>query len=225
MPAPKRPKPPSSCTRAGSASIRVLDPCREAGAVTLAFHPLQTFSGLETAARCFEGIAVAVTARTVDAGDFGFLVARALGARPFALADERRVLYHAAACMASNYLVALEACSQRIFVDAGLPAGQALELFLPLVRTTVDNIAAQGPVNALTGPIARGDLLTLGRHVEELRRTSPDLLPLYRVLGLAALELTREAGRVPATVIARMGHLLGEESQLSHLENDDRGTS
>ena len=209
----------------GVSSVRVLDPCRQAGAVTLAFHPLQTLSGLETDMRCLEGVAVAITAATQDAGDFGFLVARALGARPFALADERRVLYHAAACIASNYLVALEACARRLFVDAGLPAGETLELFLPLVRTTVDNISAQGPVDALTGPIARGDLLTVGRHLEELRQTSPDLLPLYRVLGLAALELTREAGRVPATVIAQMGLLLGKESQLSHLEYDDRGTS
>ena len=221
----KEPKAPFVMHTSGVSSIRVLDPCRQAGAVTLAFHPLQTFSGLEIATRCFEGIAVAVTARTVDAGDFGFLVARALGARPFALADERRVLYHAAACMASNYLVALEACSQRLFVDAGLPPRQALGLFLPLVRTTLDNIAAQGPVDALTGPIARGDLLTVRRHLEELRQTSPDLLPLYRILGLAALELAREAGRVPATVIAQLGLLLGKESQLSHLENDDRGTS
>ncbi len=209
----------------GVASVRVLDPCRQAGAVTLAFHPLQTFSGLETPTHCFEGIAIAVTADTEDAQDFGFLVAQALGARPFALADENRVVYHAAACMASNYLVALEACSLRLFVDAGLPPGEALEFFLPLVRMTVNNVATQGPANALTGPIARGDLLTVRRHLEELRQRAPDLLPLYSVLGLAALELTREAKRVPATVIAQMSLLLRKESLLLQLETHDRGTS
>lgn len=209
----------------GVTSVRVLDPCRDAGATTAVFHPLQTFTEPGQAAAGFEGIAVAVSADSRGAEDLGLRIADALGARPFALADEKRGLYHAAACFASNYLVTLESCARRLFVDAGLPTAEALGLFLPLVRTTVENISALGPEKALTGPIARGDVLTVSRHLEELRRAAPDLVELYAVLGLATLGLAGEPGGLAPTTIAQMRSLLNHGGADSpRTEIHDRGT-
>lgn len=211
----------------GVSSVQVLAPCREVGALTLAFHPLQTFTGAATAAeRSFEGIAVAITAQEPSAAEFGFGVARALGARPFLLDDGDRALYHAAACVASNYLVTLEASARKLFLEAGLPHDQVLDLFLPLVRSTLDNLAAQGTVRALTGPLARGDELTIQKHLSALTLSTSSLLPLYRVLGLTTLDLVSQAGEVPPAVIDRMYRLLRDEAaESTPLETNDRGTS
>src|SRR6266540_3786764 len=84
---------------------------------------------------------------------------RDAGGRSFRLADEAKPIYHAAAVFASNYLVAITALAEELFRDAGIP--EPAELFLPLQRATLDNVAAIGPAAALTGPAVRGDAGTV----------------------------------------------------------------
>ena len=196
----------------GATSADVLAPCEKAGAHTLVFHPLQTFSDPLTGAGRFEGTAIAVTPSDSQADSaaarLGFALARALGARPFLLPDDKRSLYHAAATMACNYLVTLEHQAARLFVTAGLPEEQALSLFLPLVEATLANVAAQGTVDALTGPLSRGDTGTVSRHLAALAVDAPGLLPLYRTLGLATLDMVRARGEVPRQVIETLADML-----------------
>lgn len=205
--------PPIILHTSGASSVDVLRPLAEAGATTLAFHPLQTFSEPLTGSTRFAGAAVAVTPAdgpTSSAGlDGGFSLARALGTHPFLLADDKRVIYHAAACVASNYLVTLESCAQRLFVEAGMPEDQAFALFLPLVRAALDNLANQGPVDALTGPLSRGDVTTISDHVEALSRSAPDLEAVYRCMGVATLDLVRARGNVDELTLSKLAALLG----------------
>ncbi len=197
----------------GATSVAALGPCAEAGAVTLVFHPLQTFAEPVSGSTRFAGAAVAITPGSGDqdspAGLFGFALARSLGARPFFLPDERRTLYHAAATVACNYLVTLEHQAQKLFVRAGLAEDEALDLFLPLVATTLENLRDQGPTAALTGPLSRGDTDTVARHLEALSAEEPSLVPLYKLLGLATLDLVRTRGDVDPQAIAQLVDLLG----------------
>jgi len=110
--------------------------------------------------------------------------------------------------MACNYLVTLEHDAQRLFVKAGLPETEALSLFLPLVRTTLENIGTQGTVDALTGPLSRGDTGTVANHLTALADDAPDVLPLYRILGLRTLELVRARGHADPSLIAALADLL-----------------
>src|SRR5262249_56629412 len=87
-----------------------------------------------------------------------------LGGRPSRAPPADRVRYHAAACVASNHLVALLGQVERLAADAGVP----FEAFLPLVRGTVGNIETIGPAAALTGPVARGEHETVARHLDAL---------------------------------------------------------
>ncbi len=99
------------------------------------------------------------------AGDDGVRQAvQALGGRAFEVRDEDRVAYHAAACIASNHLVALFGQVERIAGAAGVP----LEAYLHLARETLENVARIGPAAALTGPVARGDHETVARHLEAI---------------------------------------------------------
>jgi secondary thiamine-phosphate synthase enzyme len=190
----------------GATPVAALGPCADAGAVTLSLHPLQTFSDPVRGAALLQGAAVAVTPgpdpeHAPTALAFGLGLAALIGGRPFALKEEHRVLYHAAATVASNYLITLEHAAERLFEAAGLPEAEALSAFLPLVRGAVDNLEAQGTLNALTGPLSRGDARTVAAHLNALTTEAPDLVGLYRVLGSATLGLVRARGDLPPSTI------------------------
>jgi predicted short-subunit dehydrogenase-like oxidoreductase (DUF2520 family) len=121
----------------------------------------------------------AVTAETPEARTAGVWLAETLGLRPFALADENRVAYHAAAAIASNYLVTLRRVAGELFESAGVPA-DGLE---PLMRSVIESGFE------LTGPISRGDWETVERHLEAIREARPDLAELYVALARATAEV------------------------------------
>jgi predicted short-subunit dehydrogenase-like oxidoreductase (DUF2520 family) len=153
-------------------------------------HPLQTIADPASAPERLRGAWAAVegmprAAATAEA------LARDMGMRPFRLSARAKVMYHAGAVFASNYFTVVEAVAQRLLRHAGLSEAEAWEALAPLVRGTLDNLAAQGPLKALTGPVARGDVDTINRHLASL--TQEDAV-LYRALGRAALGLSQQRG-------------------------------
>jgi predicted short-subunit dehydrogenase-like oxidoreductase (DUF2520 family) len=149
-----------------------------ANAEAFGVHPLQTFapgSGPET----FPGAGAAVAGSTPRALDYAASLAERLGMTPFEIDDEGRAAYHAAASIASNFLVTLEAAAESVAAGAGLERREARELLVPLVRRTVDNLAELGPEGALTGPVARGDRATVAAHRAAVEEVAPHLLDLF----------------------------------------------
>jgi predicted short-subunit dehydrogenase-like oxidoreductase (DUF2520 family) len=154
-------------------------------------HPLMTVT--PEGAR-FAGAGAAIAGSTARATAAAAELAAELGMRAVVIADDDRGAYHAAASIASNLLVTLEAAAERIAASAGV----GRELLLPLVRATVDNWAALGPERALTGPIARGDEATVARQRAAVADRAPDLLPVFDALteatrALATAGKAREA--------------------------------
>jgi predicted short-subunit dehydrogenase-like oxidoreductase (DUF2520 family) len=170
----------------GSTSIAVLEPLRAIGPIG-SFHPLQTLPDAEAGSARLEGAWVGVTSDDDLLSDDLFRLARSIGARPFELPDGAKALYHAAAAAAANYPLAALAMAQRLFEEAGVPFQAAG----PLVRAVVENAFTLGPEAALTGPIARGDVGTVERHREAVRRAAPGLVEDFLALGRA---LARVAG-------------------------------
>jgi predicted short-subunit dehydrogenase-like oxidoreductase (DUF2520 family) len=154
----------------GGTPLGALDPHEKRFSV----HPLQTFVRWRGPEQ-LDGAYAAVTAETDEARELGFDLARLLGLQPFALADEDKPLYHAAAAFACGYLVTLQRIATSLFEAVGAPP----EGLLPLMRRTMDNRFE------LTGPIARGDVETVERHLEALRGRRPELEALYRALAEA----------------------------------------
>jgi predicted short-subunit dehydrogenase-like oxidoreductase (DUF2520 family) len=141
-------------------------------------HPLQTFapgSGPEA----FRGAGAAVAGSTPQALDFAASLARRLGMTPFEIDEAGRAAYHAAASLASNFLVTLQAAAESIAAGAGLEPSEARALLVPLLRRTVDNLAELGPVGALTGPVARGDHATVASQRAAVEEVAPHLLDLF----------------------------------------------
>ena len=105
--------------------------------------------------------------------------------RAVEVAEHDRAAYHAAASIASNFLVTLEAAAERVAAAAGVEREQ----LVPLVRATVENWARLGPERALTGPVARGDELTIARQRAAVEDAAPDLVPLFDELVAATRAL------------------------------------
>jgi predicted short-subunit dehydrogenase-like oxidoreductase (DUF2520 family) len=186
----------------GALGLDVLEAARAAGARVLCLHPLQTFPDVDAAVATVPGATIAVTAADEATAEAGEQIVRDLGAVPVRIDEEHKALYHAAAVFASNYLVAVSALAEDLFVRAGVD--DALERFLPLSRATLDNVAALGSETALTGPAVRGDAGTVARNLEALRAAAPDAGPAYVALARVALGLGERSGRLTPSARARV---------------------
>src|SRR5436190_13537866 len=161
----------------GASGLDALSAAGCAGAATFSLHPLQT---LPDGNSDLGGAACAVAGSTAEATGLAEALARALGLRPFAVAEEHRAAYHAAAAIGSNFLVAVMESANELLDRIGVEAGR--ELLAPLVLRTAANWTERAPA-ALTGPIARGDGATVERHRAAIAHAAPELLELYDVLA------------------------------------------
>jgi predicted short-subunit dehydrogenase-like oxidoreductase (DUF2520 family) len=149
-----------------------LDPLRPHEAFSL--HPLMTVPA-GAPRDVLAGAGCAVDGSTPRALAVAEALAARLGMRAARVAGEDRAAYHAAASIASNFLVTLEGAAERLAASAGVDRA----LLVPLVRAAVENWAARGAEDALTGPIARGDEETVARQRAAVAERTPDLLPLF----------------------------------------------
>jgi predicted short-subunit dehydrogenase-like oxidoreductase (DUF2520 family) len=173
----------------------------------LSIHPLQTFADAVVGVRNLPGTPCAIEGEAALLPLAEALVAD-LGGRPFVIDRQHKPLYHAAACVASNYLVALTNAACELLGGCGYRREEAFELLSPLLRGTLNNLVTLGPVAALTGPISRGDTHTVVRHLQALEPFSADLNALYRALGRQTATVAREKGTLDSAAEAKLRSLL-----------------
>jgi predicted short-subunit dehydrogenase-like oxidoreductase (DUF2520 family) len=179
----------------GALGLDALTSLRAAHAVG-SFHPLQSFPSPRSP-DAFAGITIAVDASSPALRRTLSRLARDLGGNPKQVDGASRAVYHAAAVFASNYVVVVVELGVRLLQRAGFSRTDAEKALVPLVEGVVANIRRQGTVKALTGPVRRGDVDTVQRHLAALRNER-QTETLYRMLGQVALEIAREAGLEPA---------------------------
>jgi predicted short-subunit dehydrogenase-like oxidoreductase (DUF2520 family) len=175
----------------GATPLSALEPA--AGADWFGLHPLQTFPRTDAGLSLFVGVGCAIAGSTPRALEAARVLAELLGMRPFPIEDEGRPAYHAAASIASNFAITLEAAAEEVAGGAGLEPSEARALLAPLVRRSVENWVALGPRRALTGPVARGDESTVEAQRAAVAAVAPELLTLFdelveRTRGLVAEE-------------------------------------
>lgn len=180
----------------GALPSTILNPAKESGAGIGSIHPLQAFAPYQKgAASPFQGINISVEGED-RAVALGLEIVSSLGARSFTIPTHSKVLYHAAAVAASNYLVTLENFALTLLGETGLAEDRAYEILEPLIQGTLKNIKTQGSVQALTGPVARGDEAIIAGHLAQIDEKMPRFSELYRVLGRHTLDLADERGEM-----------------------------
>jgi predicted short-subunit dehydrogenase-like oxidoreductase (DUF2520 family) len=172
----------------GAGGLNLLETAHNAGANVASIHPLQSFADVEGAIKNIPGSTFGITTAD-EIKEWSVQIVRDLGGIPFFVSDVDKPLYHAAACIASNYLTTLIHMVEEIYRLLGLNSEDSVRAIWPLVKGTMKNIEARGTVHALTGPVVRGDIGTIDKHIQALRSRLPALLPAYSILGILTTDI------------------------------------
>jgi predicted short-subunit dehydrogenase-like oxidoreductase (DUF2520 family) len=181
----------------GADSTAILDKARQDGATVGVFHPLQTFAGIPQAIENIPGTTFAIESEEPLLTTLKE-IAVSLGGNWIQLKADDKAAYHAAAVFASNYLVTLVKMATDLWQTFDIPTDQAINALLHLMRGTLHNIETLGLPQCLTGPIARGDIDTVRKHLDEINNKAPRLLPSYKELGLQTVPIALDKGNIDA---------------------------
>jgi predicted short-subunit dehydrogenase-like oxidoreductase (DUF2520 family) len=191
----------------GALPLSVLDPAASAGARIGCAHPLQSFATHEQAARDIPGSVFGITSGPNAAEELEAL-GSVLGGHLVTVPSDKKTLYHVAAVVASNYLVAVEDLAQQLLLEVGLDEPSAAVALGPLAHVTLGNVAELGTTDALTGPIVRGDIDTIRRHLEALEALPEDWRNLYKALGRHTLAIAERRGALDEETLGVLHRLL-----------------
>ena len=176
-------------------------------AAIAAFHPVQTFTA-HSGPEDFHNIYFSMQGNPDAFRDLK-QIAGQLGARSFEVDNDQKTSLHAAAAMASNYLVTLLSTAAETGAGGGLPESQVKQVLLPLMHTTLRNLQNYPIRDALTGPVRRGDVETVKSHLALLKE-QPHLLEVYRVLGRQTVELAEGTGDLREQQLSALRELLDQ---------------
>ena len=186
----------------GSMGLEVLASLLREGAHVGSLHPLQSFAGGATE---LAGVYMAMDGDEAACAA-AQQIATTVGGHPFQVPAAERAAYHAAACICSNYAVAVEALAQGLMSRWLGNEEAAWQALLPLFKGTAANLqSTTSPRTVLTGPIARGDVNTVEKHLAVL---PPDLVDVYCCLGLATTKLALANGTIDKVAADKLQQLL-----------------
>ena len=191
----------------GSIASTDLNLVKDRGALTTSVHPVKSFADYEAAYKSFAGTYCGVEGDK-EANDILTKAFEAIGGKIFTIKAEYKTEYHAANVIVCNYLTALLELGTKVYERAGISHETAMQIMEPLVRETVNNNFQLGTVQALTGPIARGDYEVVQQQLENLTEWDVELAELYQRLGVIALELSEAQGIASTESIMSMKGLL-----------------
>lgn len=179
----------------GAHSVDILEPAKQQSANVGCFHPLQTFASVDQAIENIPGSTFAIEAEGLLLTILKDMATNLEGDWVVLKAGDK-VLYHAAAVFACNYLVTLVKLATDLWQTFGVSPAQATKALMPLLRGTLSNIGNVGLPNCLTGPIARGDLGTIEKHLDALEKQIPALFKMYKELGLQTIPIALAKGKI-----------------------------
>ncbi len=193
----------------GATEVAALAPAAAMGAMTGGFHPMQTFADPEAALASLPGCTVTIEADEPLHSHLKALAA-ALDCRSITLPAGARVLYHASGAYASQYAVALLAEAAKLWASFGVGEADAIAALLPLLRGTAASVEKAGLAYGMPGPVSRGDLDTVRRHLDALDAFDAQAALLYRQLALRTVTLAKTRGVLSEEQETRLNRWLGQ---------------
>ncbi len=177
----------------GALSSLELDQLKSSGAHVASIHPVKSFANPDSACETFDGTFCG-TEGEKEALEILHPAFEKIGGIIFSIDAQHKTEYHAANVIVCNYLTALIELGTKVYERSGLSYQTAMQVMEPLVRETVNNNFSLGTVNALTGPIARGDSELVNHQLKILKNWNPEIADLYAMLGKLSLELSKTKG-------------------------------
>jgi predicted short-subunit dehydrogenase-like oxidoreductase (DUF2520 family) len=189
----------------------ILRPALSAHILPVAIHPAMTFTGTALDLGRLEDCAFGISGPDALRPMAEALVVE-MGGEPVWVAENQRAAYHAALAHGSNHLVTLIAEAMEVLAAAGVDEPRAV--LGPLARAALDNALRLGDA-ALTGPVARGDVSTVGTHLRELERISPEIRSTYVALARATAVRALESGRLQPSAAEPLLDTLADQEPTS----------
>jgi Uncharacterized conserved protein len=199
-----------------------METARQLGANIGSFHPLQTFASINQAIENLPGSTFCLEAEEPLLSRLKEL-AFVLNGKWVELGPEDKVLYHTAAIFVSNYLVTLVKLALDLWQSFGVSPKEATEALLPLLKGTVNNIDNIGLPDCLTGPISRGDLNTINKHLNILEARYSSLLNAYKELGLQTIPIALAKGKIDESKAEELKILLEHPGTNLQAERESEG--
>lgn len=200
----------------GALTSEELGEIREKGAEIGSFHPIQTFANKQTSWMALEMIYFGFEG-TAGAKLVAEKIAHVFQGTLLMVEKDAKELYHAAACILSNYTVTLSYIAEKLFAKAGISQTEGLKGFMPLVERTIANIKESGSVASLTGPVSRGDVETIERHLEKIKAAAPQYLEVYSALGVITADTALEKGSIEEEAAKSLKQTLQRENELKRI--------
>ena len=198
----------------GSKPLKDLESARKAGAGTLSLHPLKSFASIPAAIKTIKNTEYGITCNTPGGERLAKKIVDTLGGRSIVVEDSKKPLYHAAACVASNYLVTLIDYAVYINEKAGIKPEDSIKGLLSLIEGTVKNISGSGTKKSLTGPIARGDTGTIMDHMKNFKENlSNKDTEIYRLMGKKTAGIAKQNGWIDNKVYNKLINILKNQDR------------
>ena len=172
-------------------------------------HPCNTFASIQQSLENLPGSTFTLEAEEPVFSDLKRF-ASALNGRWMQLHEEDKALYHASVCIACNYLYTLVHLAADLWKHFNISQADAVSACMPILTGTMNNIENVGFPGCLTGPIARGDVGTIRKHLDALAEREPALVPLYKTLGLETIPIGLAKGTLAEEKAAELRSLLSE---------------
>jgi predicted short-subunit dehydrogenase-like oxidoreductase (DUF2520 family) len=204
------------CHASGMLTASVLEPLKEKGATVFSFHPLQVFP------RTFAFEEILPNVRGIYYGVDGaaagvraaYALAKALKGAVVEVPPAMREFYHASAVVASNHLTTLFGVLHRMAMEFAPEGTDWMSMYFPIIMASIGNARAATPEVALTGPVVRGGVETVARHLEALQRRTPEVVPFYAAVSMETTELASRSGSLTPAQKEELLRLL--EQYLTH---------
>jgi predicted short-subunit dehydrogenase-like oxidoreductase (DUF2520 family) len=193
----------------GAKSLKEIEVAAKIGDHIASMHPLKSFASTQQAIETIENTEYGVTYTDREGREATGILVGALKGESIFIDDDKKPVYHAAACMASNYIVTLMDCAVYMNEKIGIRSEDAIKGLTKLAEGTIKNIKNLGTKKSLTGPIARGDNRTLEEHLRLLKNIMSDKdVQIYRIMGLRTAFIARENGWIDGETYQKMQDIL-----------------
>ncbi|MFC2145258.1 Rossmann-like and DUF2520 domain-containing protein [Actinomycetota bacterium] len=198
----------------GSKPLKDLESAKKTGAHTLSIHPLKSLASIERAIETIKNTEYGITYNTPEEEKLAKTIVEILEGHNIKVQDSKKPLYHAAACVASNYLVTLIDYAVYINEKIGIKPKDSIKGLLALVEGTVNNISETGIKKSLTGPIARGDTGTIKDHMKNFKKHLNDKdTEIYKLMGRKTAGIAKQNGWIDNKVYNELINILKDQAR------------
>jgi predicted short-subunit dehydrogenase-like oxidoreductase (DUF2520 family) len=193
----------------GSRSLKDIGAAAKNGDHVASIHPLKSFASIKHAIKTLENTEYGITYLDREGKEAAELLVNALSGGSIFVEDDKKPVYHAAACIASNYLVALMDYALYMNEKIGIRRENSIKGLLGLAEGTINNIKSFGTKKSLTGPIARGDTGTIEDHLKIFKGVmKKEDTVIYRVMGLRTAHMAKENGLIDEETFCNLKDIL-----------------